>query len=363
MEDTERGRKHAFPSVRRDTGATFVNLIARLGCTMRIFALIISAMCLSSAVSGQTDESVGRFDVADVDSSPNSPNRRLYDLIGGLMSGGLMRGDFYSLKDATMLDLIRTAYRIDPQRVIGGPAWLHVNLFDVRARVPTGTTAATVNPMLQALLADRFGLVIRNDKRPVPGWALTASKRPQLKQSDGSGNSGCRAEDQAGAEQSQQAAQLLTIECHNITMADFAVHLNVMKEAWNYIGDKPVADQTALEGAWDFSFTYTRRIGISGAGAEAVNLSDGLEKIGLKLDPATVLVPVMVVAKVNQTPTPNSTEASAAFSASANGVRGRGSKDDQSQFSWPECFPDPTWWRDQGQRRNAEIPHRKCLGA
>jgi uncharacterized protein (TIGR03435 family) len=42
-------------------------------------------------------------------------------------------------------------------------------------------------------------------------------------------------------------------------------------------------------------------------------LFDALEKIGLKLDPAPVPMPVIVVDSVNQTPTANSPEASAAF--------------------------------------------------
>jgi uncharacterized protein (TIGR03435 family) len=275
----------------------------------RILALVIGTASLCGAVYGQAEETAARFVVADVHPSANSTNPDAYDMSGGLVSGGN-----YYLKRATMLDLIRTAYGVDPQKVIGGPSWLDLNRFDVHAKAPAGTTAATVKPMLQALLAERFGLVIRNDKKPVTAWALTAGKHPQLKQSDGSGASGCRGDDQTGQEQSQQGARLLTITCHNITMADFTAHMGDMEGAWNFIGDNLVADQTGLGGAWDFDFKYTRRNGlISAAGVEITTLFDGLEKIGLKLDAAAVPMPVIVVESVNRIPTPNSPEAVAAF--------------------------------------------------
>jgi len=240
------------------------------------------------------------------------------------MSGGLMRGNLYRLHRATMLDLIRIAYGIDAKKVLGGPSWLDVDRFDLRAKVPAGTTSITVKPMLQALLAERFGLVARNDTKPVPAWALTATKHPEIKQSAGEGAAGCHRETQSApgrGEEGQQTApppgaQVLSIACRNITMADFAAHMSDMDGAWNFIGDNLVADQTGLEGAWDFNFKYSRRNGrITTAGVEITTLFEGLEKIGLKLDPGAVPMPVVIVDTVNRTPTPNSPEADKAFPA------------------------------------------------
>ena len=39
--------------------------------------------------------------------------------------------------------------------------------------------------MFQALLAERFNLVVRNDTKLLPTYALTVGKRPQLKEADG----------------------------------------------------------------------------------------------------------------------------------------------------------------------------------
>ena len=281
----------------------------------RSLQCIRALICLRASAFGQTTEPAAKFGLADVHQSANTTNPDAYD-----MSGGLMRGGLYYLKRATMLDLIRLAYGVDPQKVTGGPSWLDIIRFDVRMKVPPGATAANVRPMLRALLAERFSLIVHEDKKPVPAWALTASRHPQLKRSDGSGNSGCRAEAQSGpgggaAEQpSHQTAETLDISCRNIAMTDFTAHLNAVDGAWNYINDNLVADQTGLEGAWDFNFKYSRRSGrITAAGVEITTLFDGLEKIGLKLDPAQVPMPVMVVDSVNPTPTANSPDASATF--------------------------------------------------
>ena len=54
-----------------------------------------------------------------------------------------------------MLDLIKTAYGVDPDTVVGGPSWLESDRFDVTAKAPPATSAETANLMLQELLADR----------------------------------------------------------------------------------------------------------------------------------------------------------------------------------------------------------------
>jgi len=79
----------------------------------------------------------------------------------------------YELRRATMVDLIRTAYGVEADKVVGGPHWLEMDRFDIIAKTPSPTTPDTVKPMLQALLVERFGLVARQEIKPVPGHALT----------------------------------------------------------------------------------------------------------------------------------------------------------------------------------------------
>jgi uncharacterized protein (TIGR03435 family) len=204
-----------------------------------------------------------------------------------------------------MLDLVRIAYDVDAKKVLGGPNWLELDRFDIRAKVPAGTTSTSVKPMLQALLAERFGLVAHRDIKPVQAWVLTAGKHPQLKRSDGSRESGCRV---------KESQDLVALMCRNVTMAEFVSNLQSGDGGvWYYLTDNLVVDQTGLTGALDFDLEYSARWNTVVAGTMIVSLFDALEKLGLKLDASMVPTPVVVVDRVNRTPTPNSADADKAF--------------------------------------------------
>ncbi len=109
------------------------------------------------------------------------------------------RGDRTEVKNATMVDLIAFAYNSNASKVLGGPSWLEMDHFDVIAKQPPGTDPDAQRLMFQALLAERFNLVVRNDTKLLPTYALTAGKKPQLKEADGSGETGCKPQSSAGA--------------------------------------------------------------------------------------------------------------------------------------------------------------------
>ena len=114
------------------------------------------------------------FEIADIHNSPHSSQP--------FMTGGLGRGGRYQLRQATMVDLIKTAYGINADNVLGGPAWLESDRFDVFAQAPPNTSDA-IPGMLQALLADRFGLVLHKDTKPLPAFVLSVGKgKPNLKE-------------------------------------------------------------------------------------------------------------------------------------------------------------------------------------
>src|SRR5262249_44126395 len=71
-----------------------------------------------------------RFEAADVHRSPSATNPYNY------ASGGVLRGERYELRKATMLDLIKTAWNVDADTVFGGPNWLELDRFDIYAKAP-----------------------------------------------------------------------------------------------------------------------------------------------------------------------------------------------------------------------------------
>jgi uncharacterized protein (TIGR03435 family) len=76
-----------------------------------------------------------------------------------------------------------------------------------------------------------------------------------------------------------------------------------------YLDGRVVVDETELKGAWDFDLKFTPRgmitFGPNGPAAGGTTLFDAIDKLGLKLEPVEVPLPVMVVDSVNQKPTPN----------------------------------------------------------
>jgi len=258
----------------------------------------------------------------------------------------LRAGGRYELTNATMVDLIRAAYNVDADKVLGGPNWLESDRFDVIAKAPPRTSPETARLMLQALLADRFKLILHQDAHPLPAYALSVAKGGhKLKESDGSGEPGCKATIQQNSgllassiDSAIQSGAPITLRvatflyaCRNIAMAAFAEQLRGMNVAQAYVGRNPTADQTGLKGAWDFDFKYTPpkpatpnnnqtlttangSVQITTAG-DYISLFDAMEKqLGLKLDPVTLPIPVFIVDGVNRKPSANSPEAAAALS-------------------------------------------------
>ena len=230
------------------------------------------------------------------------------------MKGPTVRAGRYEVRTATMLDLVTTAYGVDPEKVIGGPTWLEMDRFDVVAKLPAGSTRDSQKEMLQGLLADRFGLVVHNDTKPLVAYALTASKHPQIKESDGSGEKGCKFDFQGRQNNGPQAAPsegpqpipTILYTCHNMTMAAFAqdMHDGIVS---NFIQNIPIVDRTGLTGSYDFSFKFTQRGATNSANpADYVSVFDALEKqLGMKLDRTTTPLPVIVVDNANQKPSEN----------------------------------------------------------
>ncbi len=214
---------------------------------------------------------------------------------GSNMRDGFIRNGRYELRSATMVDLIRTAYGVDAEKVIGGPGWLDTDRFDVIAQVPVDATPESVRLMLRTLLADRFGLVVHSDSRSFPEYVLKAGKHPQLEATAG-GDSGCVA--------APQNSQATTYSCHNMTIAEFANRLPRM--ATNYFQMTPVSDLTDLTGAWDFTVRWTGRGVLAAAGTSGITVYDALDKqLGLKLEVQNVPMPVVVVDRVSEKPTAN----------------------------------------------------------
>ncbi len=215
----------------------------------------------------------------------------------------------YELRNATMLDLIATAWGVDSGKVAGGPDWLEMDRFDVVAKAPTGSTPESLRQILRGILEDRFHLVARDGATEVPGYALVAGRKPRLAKSIGGGDEGCKLD--PGRQPPSpwgvwgEPVQFL---CGNMTMAAFARTLPKLRGSSGYLFEYPLVDRTGLDGEWDFALGWSMR----GPGrpqvvpTEQTTLFDALEKqLGLKLEPTRLSIPAVLVERVDRQPKPN----------------------------------------------------------
>jgi uncharacterized protein (TIGR03435 family) len=242
-----------------------------------------------------------KFEIADVHASTTA--RGFVQNFGGILSDGK-----YINRDATMLNLIEAAYGVSEDVIVGGPNWVDLDLFDVVGKVPAGSTLADANLMLQALLADRFGLDVSKETHPAPRYVLSVDKGgSKLKPASGSGDPGCKSQlTGAGANlgpNDPSFAPNIKATCHNLTAQAIAENLHQMANAYL---THDVVDATKLEGSWDFELDWTPYQLLSRKGRDGISVFDAVNKqLGLKLELQDVPEPSFVIEKVHRTPTPN----------------------------------------------------------
>jgi uncharacterized protein (TIGR03435 family) len=232
------------------------------------------------------------FEAGDIRVSPHSASV-------GVRGGYYPAGNRYELHLATLSDLIRIAWSLDDNnRVVGGPAWLDDQWFDVLAKAPEGTTPETAKLMLRTLLADRLGLAVHEDQRPLPAYVLTVGKRVLLKASEATTEGKCQNQPQPAVAGNVRFHAIL---CGNVTMDAFAKAMPPF--ASDYFWHVPMVNQTGLQGGWDFSLKWHAQGDLSAAGSEAVSLENAFDKqLGLRLEMKDTPLPVIVVDRANEKP-------------------------------------------------------------
>lgn len=256
----------------------------------------LALLCAALPGTGLCQPAKPTFDLADVRVSLRSV---WVNTAGNRITGGFLRGDRYELKHATMLELIQAAYGVDADKIFGGPSWLEYDKFEVSAKTKAGTRPEALRLMLQALLEDRFKLVVKPDIKPVPAYLLTVGKeKANLRASGGANGNGCTSQPTFPGD----GSPLNNIQCRNVTTAAFAAGLRRLSPA--IFANLAVVDQTGIEGSYDVDIQYPM-IAAPNAKPGTGGLFDAVEKLGLKLERGTAPQPVLSVLSVNETPTPN----------------------------------------------------------
>jgi uncharacterized protein (TIGR03435 family) len=254
------------------------------------FLALLSSAAFAQTPAGPAPTSPPTFELADVHVSAHTTNPNF--------TGGSLRGDRYLLHNATMLDMVSLAYGMDRDYVLSGPAWLEIDRFDVSARAPRGASPDDVKLMLQALLAERFHLVVHNDTHPIHTYVLRVDKDgPKMKEADPSEASGID-EHHTPTDLPPGVPGYYSITCRNQTMAQFSDAIRYYAGLYNL---NHVADATGLKSGYDFDLHWTSK-----PSPDGLSVFDAIKnQLGLKLAMEQYPTPVVIVDKVDETPTPN----------------------------------------------------------
>lgn len=236
-----------------------------------------------------------QFEVATI--KPSDPNRP------GFGINVDRSGNFHTL-NTNLSELIKFAYGVHPRQIVGAPAWVTADKFDLLAKpdVPGMPSVIQMQAMLQKLLVDRFNLQFHKEKKELSVYAITVAKDGvKIKKEETStvpipGFGGLP---QRG------------FNVRNGTIAEFAA---VMQSQFL---EQPVVDQTGLgDTRYSFILKWTpdpsQNAGFGGAGAGAApppvpgddappDLFAAMQQqLGLKMGTTKAPVDVMVIDKVEK---------------------------------------------------------------
>lgn len=276
---------------------------------MRRLALPLLTVALSlapNALSAQApDAAPTTFDVASV-------KKNLSVGAGGQFQ--IFPGGQFRATNATARQLVQAAYDFTYERfqIIGGPSWIDEERYDVQAAPVAQSRDKIATPQeiavrIQALLADRFKLVMRRDMRDMQLYDLRITRPGALRIN--SGTCAPRGPDPKAADDARPYCGLVTRpdsgEVEHLVGA--GVRMPVLARRLQQLVEAIVVDQTDLTGAYDFTLDYIRPRNI----AERQIVTDGVsiftavqEQLGLRLVARRGQVEVIVIDSIER-PTEN----------------------------------------------------------
>jgi uncharacterized protein (TIGR03435 family) len=229
---------------------------------VRALSLLVGAVAVGQSGHGRIE-----FDAASV--KPAAPGReggRVRTLPGG--------HTFTASNVALIRNLIMTAYSLRADQVSGGPGWVNSDDYDIEARANRPSGPDELMLMLQTLLADRFKLILRDDRKVQPVYALVLEKAmPNFKRNE------------SRSEPLFFPVASGHYKAGNVSMSYLAGSLGRFPDV-----GRVVMDKTGLSGGYDFDPQFTQQLnGPRPQDADPADSGPSLftavrEQLGLKLE-------------------------------------------------------------------------------
>lgn len=227
------------------------------------------------------------YDVASIHpSAPGQTNSR----IGPGPQGGLRA------ENTSVMSLLTFAYDVRGFQFVEVPLWVWSDHFDVSftpdrsEKLPEPGTARSdadaffsrTRQRLQAVLRDRFGLILRPETRTMPVYALVAT-RTGHKLTTG------------------DAAVFPAMHADEGHVTAKSASIKMLTDLLSSLLDRPVIDDTGLTGIYDFKLDWTPDLDQQSPGTAGPSIFTALsEQLGLRLDSKREPAPVYVIEKIEK---------------------------------------------------------------
>jgi uncharacterized protein (TIGR03435 family) len=224
------------------------------------------------------------FEVASIRAA--QPGKQSMEVVPGSVT---MRG-------VPMTACIRWAYNVQDFQ-ISGPGWLNEARFDIAAKAGTQAPEAELRRMMQALLAERFKLAVHSETKEVPALILTVGKNGHKLKSN-------------------QVEGSPSFKSGKLNLTGQGATIGQLTEFLSREMRQPVIDQTGLTGRFDYFLDINayvtdeiRKTEGPGGGppAEAPSIiAQAIQaQLGLKIDGRKAPVEVLVIDRIEKTPSEN----------------------------------------------------------
>jgi uncharacterized protein (TIGR03435 family) len=330
---------------------------------MRVaFGLIIASLFFVTSAALQRTAPKPAFEVASV----KPATLDMQKLAAAMAAGGEMPkigphvdGAQAEYSYMALKELIQVAYKVKPFQ-ISGPDWIATERFDIKAKMPGGSTKDDAPLMLQSLLEERFKLSVHRETKDHPVLALVVGKggskmkedepakpldenaplKPgersmetaegpirmsvDMKSGGASIDMGAKGKYTYSVDRTTMSFRLAATQ---ITMPGFADMLTtISQQIGGGAGGRNFVDMTDLKGSYEVSIdlaiadlmAMARSAGmdVGAAGGAAgdnaattpgggTSITDAVQALGLKLESRHAPVEQLIVDHVDKTPTQN----------------------------------------------------------
>jgi uncharacterized protein (TIGR03435 family) len=257
-----------------------MHLALRRKYTVLLFTLIAVVLWSRSPVLAQAPL---QFEVATV--KPAAPSTDGHTHIN------YPEGGAFSASNITLAALLQWAYDMPKNRILDAPPWFDATRFDLQAKADAETdkqlrtmsgdeSGKAKRLMVQAMLAERFGMKLHEETRTLPAYDLEVAK--------------------GGAKLQPSKSSGKNIGTGRTHFNGSGLTMTLIAQQLSEITGRVVIDKTNLPDRYDIKLEWTPDDATAGDSSAPFFFTAIQEQLGLKLTPAKEPVRVIVIDQIQQ---------------------------------------------------------------